>query len=88
MLDICEDDWDNFYTELADAAVSAAGGPLRVELELPAVPETIELTHEGRSLTAWSYQSDTATLEIDGVTEGLELGAQIDLAYLAAQVCP
>ncbi|HJN74428.1 MAG TPA: choice-of-anchor D domain-containing protein [Myxococcota bacterium] len=88
VLDICEDDWDNFYTELADAAVSAAGGPLRVELELPAVPETIELTHEGRSLTAWSYQSDTATLEIDGVTEGLELGAQIDLAYLAAQVCP
>ena len=88
VLDICEDDWDTFYTVLAETAVSAGGSPLRVELEHPAVPETLELTHEGRSLEAWTYDSDEAVLLVDGAAEGLELGAEIDLSYQASQACP
>jgi len=87
VLDICEDDWDTFYTALAETTVAAGGAPLRVTLELPPVVETLELSHEGRSLTAWTYDTETGILELDGAAEDIEVGAEIDLAYLAAQTC-
>lgn len=88
ILNICDDAWADFYTELADRAVSAAGAPLRVELDPAPVPETLALIHEGRTLTEWSYDVSSGVLELDGSAEGLELGTDIDVSYLTVQACP
>ena len=84
-LDLCEEDWDTFLTELAALSTQRARGPSSLELEQEAVLETLSLSSGGRSLSAWTVE-DGAVL-LDGEAEGLELGDLIELSYTAAQAC-
>ena len=86
-VDVCGADWTTTLAELADLSVAGAQAELTIALELPAVPETLEVTSGGRLLTAWSYDAESRTLTLDGVTEELQLGAEIDITYLSAQDC-
>ncbi|MCP4810657.1 MAG: choice-of-anchor D domain-containing protein [Proteobacteria bacterium] len=87
-VDVCSADWATTLAEIAELSVATAEADLSIVLDLPAVVETLELSHGGRELKAWTYDADTRTVTVDGVTEELQLGAEIDLTYLSAQACP
>lgn len=86
-VDVCTASWATTMAELAELSVASAQADWTVELDLPAVVETLELHHDGRALTAWSYDPSENAVTVDGVAEELQLGATVDITYLSAQDC-
>ncbi len=83
--DLCDQDWDGFFASLAALSVERSRGASLIELEAPAVEQTLQLTSAGRTLTAWTVEDGQVLL--DGAADGLELGDPVELHYTAAQTC-
>ncbi len=86
-LDLCDADWGDHFAALASIATNEVPQRQSYFLAAEPIPDTLEVWHNGRQLTAWTFDAETRLLTVQGDDEALETGSELTLSYVEASVC-
>lgn len=84
-LNICDPDWSAIFAAIGQVSLDQPADPQQIQLQVDAVPETLEVWAGPRRLYEWELAG--GTLFLDGDAEGLEAGDEILVVYSVAEEC-